>query len=140
LAKSTSFFATPELGSPEKKRKKGEQGVTQVTLTAQWSTQGQRALRRFGESDRFGQAPRDASRWRRWRAWLPKYLPNYPVPARSPVAAKTDEMRVFSVAGVLSDDERACITPEALGSRVLTAINTRKRLQMVNEDMQEENL
>jgi hypothetical protein len=25
---------------PEKKRKKGEQGVTQATLTAQWSTQG----------------------------------------------------------------------------------------------------
>ena len=55
-------------------------------------------------------------------------------------ASEAASERVFSIAGVLSDDERANITPETLANRVLIAMNGRKRLEMVNQDIQDENV
>ena len=54
-------------------------------------------------------------------------------------ASEAASERVFSIAGVLSDDERANTRPETLGNRVLIAMNAKKRQEWVNEGIEEAN-
>ncbi len=54
-------------------------------------------------------------------------------------ASEAASERVFSIAGLLSGDERANISPETLGNRVVVAMNSVARLKFVNGEIEARN-
>ncbi len=54
-------------------------------------------------------------------------------------ASEAASERVFSIAGVLSDDERAKTSAEMLGNRVLIAMNAAARLELENAGVEARN-
>ncbi len=77
-----------------------------------------------------------------WGSAISNRFPRLKELARRLLAVQASEAaseRVFSIAGVLSDDERANTRPTTLGNRVLIAMNARKRKEWVNESIAEAN-
>ncbi len=77
-----------------------------------------------------------------WGSAASNRFPRLKELARRVLAVQASEAaseRVFSIAGLLSDDERANTKPETLGDRVLIAMNAKKRQEWVNESIKEAN-